>query len=107
MRFKKVADETSRLILTDAVAENDGQNHGDAHRDQGGALPGAVLRGLLELERPSGLAVSGQRARRRRVNRPRRHGVTGGRCAEERCRSRARLKKEVPAETREQMIRIL
>lgn len=87
-----------KISLTYAVAENDGQDHGDAHRRQGRALPGAVLGRLLELESPSGQRVSGQRARWGGVNRPRCHGVTGGGSAEERCRSRARFKKKMPAE---------
>lgn len=88
----------SDLSLTYAVAENDGQNHSYSHSDQGGALPGAMFRWLLELESPSGQAVSGQRACRCGVNRPCRHGVTGCRCAKERCRSGARFKKKVPGE---------
>lgn len=87
-----------KISLTDAVAENDGQDHGDPHRRQGRALPGAVLGRLLELESPSGQRVSGQRARWGGVNRPRCHGVTRGGSAEERCRSRARFKKKMPAE---------
>ena len=84
-------------MLTYAVAEDDGQNHRDAHGDQGRALPRAVFGRLLELEGPSGEAVPGQRARRGRVHRPCRHGVTRGRGAEERSRSCARFKEEVPA----------
>lgn len=64
-----------------------------------------MLRRLLELESPSGQAVSGQRASRSGVNRPRRHGVTRGRCAEERCRPGARFKKEVPGERGERISR--
>lgn len=86
------------ISLTYAVAENDGQNHGDPHRSQGRALPGAVLGRLLELESPPGQRVSGQRARRGGVNRPCRHGVTRGGSAEERCRSCSRFKKKMPAE---------
>lgn len=89
-----------KISLTDAVAENDGQDHGDPHRRQGRALPGAVLGWLLELESPSGQRVSGQRACWGGVNRPRCHGVTRGGSAEERCRSRARFKKKMPAEER-------
>lgn len=88
----------SDLSLTYAVAENDGQNHSYSHSDQGGALPGAVLRWFLEFESPSGQAVSGQRARWCGVNRPRCHGVTWGSCAKERCRSGARFKKKMPGE---------
>lgn len=84
--------------LTYTVAEDDGQHHGDSHGDQGGALPGAVLGRLLELESSSGQAVSGQRARRRGIKRPRRHGVTRGCCTKERRCPRARLKKKVPVE---------
>lgn len=87
----------SDASLTYAVAQDDGQHHGYADGDQGGALPGAVFGWLLELESPSGQAVSGQRARRCGVDRPRCHGVTRGRCAKERCRSCARFKKKVPA----------
>lgn len=86
----------SILGLTDAVAEDDGQQHGDPHGNQGGALPGAVFGRLLELERPPGQAVPWQRTRRRGVNRPRRHGVARGGRAEERCGPRAGLKEEMP-----------
>ena len=86
--------------LTYAVAENDGQHHSYAHSDHRGALPRAVFGRLLELEGPSGQAVPGQRARRRGVDGPRRHGVAGGCRTEERRRSCARLKKKVPAKER-------
>lgn len=89
-----------KISLTDAVAENDGQNHGYSHSSQGRAFPGAIFRWLLELESPSGQCVSGQRARRCGVNRPRCHGVTRGGCSEERCGSCARFKKKMPAERR-------
>lgn len=86
----------SLLGLTDAVAEDDGQQHGDPHGNQGGALPRAVLRRLLELERPPGQAVPGQRTCRCGVNRSRRHGVARGSRAKEGCGARASLKEEMP-----------
>lgn len=86
----------SLLGLTDAVAEDDGQQHGDPHGNQGGALPGAVLGRLLKLERPPGQAVPGQRTRRRGVHRSRRHGVARGGGAKEGCGARAGLKEEMP-----------
>lgn len=84
-------------LLTDAVAEDDRQKHSDPNGNQSGALPGAVLGRLLELERSPGQAVPGQRTCRCGVNRSRRHGVAWGSCAKERCGARAGLKEEMPS----------
>lgn len=93
----KTAQTLRNLPLTYAVAENNGQDHSYPHSNQSGALPGAMLWGLFELESPPGQAVSGQRACWCGVDRPRRHGVTRGCSAKERCRPCARFKKKVPA----------
>lgn len=83
-------------MVTYAVAEQDGQQDGHAHRAERRAPPRAVLGGLLELERASGERVPRQGSGGRGVHGAGRHGVARGRGAEERSRTCACLKEEVP-----------
>lgn len=100
-RYKYTAESLlllwwSHLSLTYAVGQNDGQHHSHAHRDQGRALPRTMFGRLLELERPSGQAVSGKGASGCGVHRSCCHGVTRSCGAEERCCPSARFKEKMP-----------
>lgn len=85
-----------KVGLTDAVAEDDGQQDGHGDGAESRAPPRAVLGRLLELEGAAGECVAGQGPCGGRIHRPRSHGVARSSRAEQRGRSCACLKEEVP-----------
>lgn len=60
MAFRRSVAGVGALGLTDAVAEDDGQQDGHGDGAEGRAPPRAVLRRLLELEGAAGQRVAGQ-----------------------------------------------
>lgn len=84
------------LGLTDTVAEDDGQQDGHGDGAESRAPPRAVLGRLLEFEGAARERVAGQGPCGGRIHRPRSHGVARSSRAEQRGRSCACLKEEVP-----------